>query len=261
MKSFWNSKFIQIRRLAIDIKSTNKQFIGKLTDYEIPIKLKVEREVELKQKLIYTSSGTWVDDLKEIKSKSISVVSNITNKPTEDFQAKIYPEDVETLENIKNVQVFSNDKSFDWCAGCQDLKAQLNDFKAESREQINGLKFLNEYPRILMALQDLNKANSREKDNSRSRIFKNKFFQLRKHRNSIAHYINDDDDNDSKIFKFLILIEKLKRMSTKSREKICSRFGDSFLEDVDYLMSLHLEQPTVSQELEQFTSDYWEGLL
>ena len=114
----------------------------------------------------------------------------------------------------------------------------------------------------LLALQDLNRLYSFEIDNSHSRNFNITFSELRGNRTTFTYYIPDNDDNDSITYKTLILLQKLEGMSAKSKDKFCSRYGKSFLEEVvDYLKNLQLKPRSVPRQVEEYANDWWEGLI
>ena len=51
-------------------------------------------------------------------------------------------------------------------------------------------------------------------------------------------------------YKTLILLQKLEGMSAKSKDKFCSRYGKSFLEEVvDYLKNLQLKPRSVPRQV------------
>ena len=49
-------------------------------------------------------------------------------------------------------------------------------------------------------------------------------------------------------------------MSSKTKQKFCMRYGEKFLNEIiDYLKSLNFSLPAVSQNVEKYTEDWWDG--
>ena len=178
------------------MKVVNKQ----ICDCKIPV---------LTEKLNLLSHKTF----EKSKEKSSSIVSNMTDK------------EIDTVQKIEKVQVDTSGKSFDWCSGCNDLDAKYNDLKANNNDldakysdltaRSNDLTARNndlaakfesskEYPRIILALQDLNGYMRLEQISSRSTSFK-KVKELHSHpivcAHYYCHYIPEEDKESTKFTK------------------------------------------------------------
>ena len=243
--------------------SSERIYVGKkkqIFEYKIPIDFKTNRTFVLKEKLNYTPCGTFAHDIEKIKEKSISIVSNMTNKPKEVFEAEVYPKEIDNVQKIEKVQVSTTGKSFDWCSGCNELDAKYNDLDAKYNDLKEKFESSEEYPRILLALQDLNGYKRLEQISSCSESFKKKFKELHSHRILFAHYMLDEDKESTKIYKTLVLLRKLEGMSSKTKQKFCMRYGEKFLNEIiDYLKSLNLNLPAVPRNVKKNTEDFWDG--